>query len=115
MTELEVHAPILASAPDSRSEKGEMETWLWQQLQLGGVAPETEQNLQSLFICPKVAFSKHEADNGCSETFIHASPTRAAVPLRERYQGIPPSLDQEVIDILQKMQESKVIRKSTNP
>lgn len=59
-------------------------------------------------------FSTHEEDYGCTSIIKHQIPTGNAVPVRERYRPVPPTLYQEIHILLQGMLYGGIIRESSS-
>lgn len=84
-------------------------------LQGEGLSREQEGRLSDLLQKWKGVFAAHEEDYGRTDVVRHQIHTSDAVPIRERYRPIPPTLYPEIRSLLEGMLSKGIIRESTSP
>ncbi|XP_048107889.1 uncharacterized protein LOC125300211 [Alosa alosa] len=84
-------------------------------LQGEGLNPTKQQQLQQFVTKWQHLFSQHAEDYGRTTVVKHHIPTGSAVPMRERYRPVPPTLYKELRLLLQGMLQSGVVRESCSP
>ncbi|XP_048836044.1 uncharacterized protein LOC125711303 [Brienomyrus brachyistius] len=80
-----------------------------------GLTREEGRQLQELLERWQRVFARDEEDHGCTDVVYHCIPTGVAVPSRERYRPVPPSLYPELRELLKSMLEGGVITESASP
>lgn len=80
-----------------------------------GLEEEQQLQLQDFLIKWQHIFSTHEEDYGCTGVVKHHIPTGDAMPGRERYRPVPPTLYSEVRTLLKGMLDGGIIRESSSP
>uniref|UniRef100_A0A8C5PU31 ribonuclease H n=1 Tax=Leptobrachium leishanense TaxID=445787 RepID=A0A8C5PU31_9ANUR len=76
---------------------------------------EWKDRLRSKLITREEVFSREELDVGCARSATHAIRLSNSTPFRERSRRIPPRDVEDVRDILQRMEESGIIKESRSP
>lgn len=80
-----------------------------------GLTPEQQQRLEGLLSHWTSVFAAHEEDYGNTDAVLHHIPTGMAPPSRERYRPVPPTMYQELRQLLSGMLSSEVISESSSP
>ncbi|XP_048853492.1 uncharacterized protein LOC125721577 [Brienomyrus brachyistius] len=80
-----------------------------------GLMEEEREQVQGLVTTWAGVFSSGDHDLGSTDAVRHTIPTGNGAPVRERYRPVPPTLYQEMNQLLQGMLSTGVIRESSSP
>ncbi len=85
------------------------------EVDLSDMTEEQQEAVRALLRKHKKVFSQHEDDMGYTETVRHQIPTVDEVPVRLPHRRIPPHLQPEVKEYLQKWLRQGIIEPSSSP